>query len=54
MENDLILSNQFMLKAVNSLINQLLSITHEIWKLFYCRSNVKGVSIDIAKAFEKI
>lgn len=54
MENDLILSNQFMFKAVNSLINQLLSITHEIWKLFYCRSNVKEVPIDIAKAFENI
>ena len=35
-------------------MNQLLSITHDIYKSFYDSFEVKGVLLDISKAFDKV
>ena len=48
-KNDLISHNQSGFKPGDSCINQLLSITHEIYKSF-----VRGVFLDISKAFDKV
>ena len=53
-ENELVFSNQSGFKPSDSYINQLLSITHEIYKSFDDAYEVKGVFLDISKAFDKV
>ena len=48
--NELIFSNQ----SGDSYINQLLSVTHEIYKSFDDGYKIKGVFLDISKAFDKV
>ena len=38
----------------DSCVNQLLSITHDIYKPFDCGYEVRGVFLDISKAFDKV
>ena len=52
--NELISSNQSGLKPSDSCINQLLSITHENYKSFDDEFEVRGVFLDISKAFDKV
>ena len=52
-ENDLICQNQSGFKPGNSCINHLLSITHEVYKSFDEDWEVKGVFLNISKAFDK-
>ena len=52
-ENELISSNQSGFKPGDSCINQLLSITHEIYKSFD-GYEVRGVFLDMSKAFDKV
>ena len=53
-ENNMISSNQSGFKPGDSCINQLLSITHEIYKSFDGGFEVRGVFLDISKAFDKV
>ena len=53
-ENDLISQNQSGFKPGDSCINQLLSIMHEIYKSFDDGWEVRGVYLDISKAFDKV
>ena len=53
-ENKLISSSQSGFKPGDSCINELLSITHEIYSSFEEGLEVRGVFLDIAKAFEKV
>ena len=53
-ENDLILPNQSSFKPADSCINQLLSIIHDIYKSFDGVYEVRGVFLDISKAFDKV
>ena len=53
-ENNLISSIQSGFQLGGSCINQLLSITHEIYKSFDDEFEVRGVFIDISKAFDKV
>ena len=53
-ENKLISSNQSDFKPGDSCINQLLSITHEIYKSFDVGLEVRSVFLDISKAFDKV
>ena len=53
LENNLILPNQSGFKPRDSCINQLLSITHEIYNSFDEGLEVRGVFLDISKAFDK-
>ena len=53
-ENNLISPNQSGFKPGDSCINQLLSITHEINKSFDDVSEVRGIFLDISKAFDKV
>ena len=53
-ENELISPNQSGFKRGDSCINQLLAITHEIYKSFDDGFEVRGVFLDISKAFEKV
>ena len=53
-DNELISSNQSDFKPGDSCINQLLSITHEICKSFDDGYEVRGVFLDISKAFDKV
>ena len=52
--NYLISPNQSGFKSGDSCINQLLSITHEIYKSFDDGLEVRGVFLDISKAFDKV
>ena len=52
--NELISSNQSGFKPGHSCINQLLSITHEIYKSFDNGYEVRGVFFDISKVFDKV
>ena len=52
--NKLISDNQPGFKPGDSYVNQLLSITHEIYHLLDNGLEVGGVFLDISKAFEKI
>ena len=52
--NDLISQNQSGFKPGDSCINQLLAITHEIYKSFDACVDVRAVFLDIAKAFDKV
>ena len=53
-ENDLISPKQFAFKPGDSCTNQLISITHEIYQYFDDRFEVRGVFLDISKAFDKV
>ena len=53
-ENDLKSQNQSGFKPGESCINQLLSITHEIYKSFDDGWEVRGVFLGISKAFDKV
>ena len=52
-ENDFICQHQSGFKPGNSCINQLLSVTHEVYKSFDDDWEVKGVFLNISKAFDK-
>ena len=52
--NDLISQNQSSFKPGNSCINQLLAITHEIYKFFNAFLDVRAVVLVISKAFDKV
>ena len=54
LDKGLILANQSGFKPEDYYINQLLSITHHIYKSFDNGYEVRGVFIDISKAFEKV
>ena len=53
-ENELISSDQSGFKPGDSCINQLLAIAHEIYTSFDDRFEVRGVFLDISKAFDKV
>ena len=53
-ENKLISSNQSGFKPGDSCINQLLSITHEIYESFDVGLEVRSIFLDISKAFDKV
>ena len=53
-ESDLISPNQSGFKPGDSYINQLISITHEIYQSFDHGLEVRGVFLDISKAFDKV
>ena len=53
-DKDLISANQSGFKLGDSYINQLLSITHNIYKSFDDGFEVRGVFLDISKAFDKV
>ena len=53
-ENNLISSDQSGFKPIDPCISQILSITHEIYKSFDDGFKVRGVSLDISKAFDKV
>ena len=52
--NNLISSHQSRFKGDDSCINQLLSITHKIYKSFDEGFEVRGVFLDISKAFDRV
>ena len=52
--NNLNSLNQSGFKPGNSCLNQLLSITHEIYQSFDKGFEVRGVFLDILKAFDKL
>ena len=53
-ENNLISPNQSGFRPGDSCVNQLLAITYEIYKSFDEGFEVRGVFLDISKAFEKV
>ena len=53
-ENNLMSENQSEFKPCDSCINQLLAITHEIFSSFDDNFEVRGVFLDISKAFDKV
>ena len=53
-QNNLITPNQSGFKTGDSYINQLISITHEIYKSFDNGYKVRGIFLDISKAFDKV
>ena len=53
-DNKLISLNQSGFGSGDSCVNQLLAITHEIYKLFDDRLEVRGVFLDITKVFYKL
>ena len=53
-ENDLLSSNQSGFRPGDSCINQLLSITHEIYQFFDDDLEVRGVFLNTSKAFDKV
>ena len=53
-ENKLISSSQSGFKLGDSCINQLLSITHEVYSSFDEGLEVRSIFLDIAKAFDKV
>ena len=54
LENKLITPHQSGFKPGDSCVNQLLSITNEIYKCFYDGPEVRSVFLDISKAFGKV
>ena len=52
-EKDLVSQNQSDFKSGDSWINQLISITHEIYQCFDDGLEVRGVFLDTCKAFDK-
>ena len=53
-QNNLITPNQSGFKTGDLCIQQLISITHEIYKSFDDGYVVRGVFLDISKAFDKV
>ena len=53
-DNNLISPNQSGFRPGDSCANQLIAITHEIYKSFDDRLEVRGVFLDISKAFDKV
>ena len=53
-DNNLISPNQSGFKPHDSCANQLISITHEIYKSFDDGFEVRAVFLDISKAFDKV
>ena len=53
LDNNLISSNQSGFKPGDSYINQLIAITHDIFKDFDDGLEIRGVFLDISKAFDK-
>ena len=53
-QNNLITPNQSGFKTGDSCINQLISITHEIYKSFDDSYEVRGVFLYISKAFDEV
>ena len=53
-ENDLLSPNQSGFRSGDSCINQLLSINHEILNAFDKGLEVRGMFLDISKAFDKV
>ena len=53
-QNDLISPYQSGFKPGDSCTNQLISITHEIYQSFDDEFEVRGVFLDISKAFDKV
>ena len=53
-ENNLISSNQSGFKQGDTCINQVLSLTHEIYQSLDQGYEVRGVFLDISKAFDKV
>ena len=53
-ENDLISPNLSGFRLGDSCINQILSITHDIYKSFDCHYEVRGVFLYILKASDKV
>ena len=53
-ENDLLSPNQSGFRSGDSCINQLLSINHEILNTFDKVLEVRGIFLDISKAFDKV
>ena len=54
LDNNLISSNQSGFKPGDSCINQPIAKTHEIFKGFDDGLEIRGVYLDISKAFEKV
>ena len=52
--NDLLSDNQSGFRPGDSTINQLLSITHDIYVSFENQSETRAVFLDISKAFDKV
>ena len=52
--NNLLAPNQSDFKTGDSCINQLISITHEIYSSFHDGFEVRSVFLDISKAFNKV
>ena len=53
-ENNLISSNQSGFQPGDSCINQILSMTHGIYKSFDDDLEVRGIILDSSKAFDKV
>ena len=53
-DNNLIFPNQSGFRPGDSCVNQLIAITHEIYKSFDDGLEVRGVFLDISKAFDKV
>ena len=53
-ENDLISPNQSGSKPGDSCIKRLLTIIHDIYKSLDCGYEVRGIFLDISKAFDKV
>ena len=53
-ENNLISPNQSSFKPGDPCINQLLFITHEIYKSFDDGLEIRGILLDVSKAFDKV
>ena len=53
-ENDLISHNQSGFKPGDSYKNQLISLTHEMYQYFDDGLEVRGIFLDISKAFDKV
>ena len=53
-ENELISHNQSGFKPGDSCINQLLCITHDMYQSLGNGLEIRGVFLDIAKAFDKV
>ena len=54
MKKKLIATSQFGFKPGHSYINQLLSVTHDIYKSFNQGYKVRGLFFNISKTFNKI
>ena len=52
-DNKLVFSDQSRFKPDDYYVNQLIAITHEIYKSFDDGLEVRGVFLDISKAFDK-